>query len=67
MTITYLCSLTWLKLQLKRMSLRRRISDPDLTTVNAIIKKELRTSNSLKGYRAMWRHICSKYRISIKR
>ena len=31
------------------MGLRRRVADPDYDTIKAIIARELRTSNKLKG------------------
>ena len=63
-------SLIWLKLRMKNLGLRRRgagASYADDDTVKAIIIKKLRTSNQLYGYRAMWRHICQKYKIKVKR
>ena len=59
--------MTWLKLYLKKMNLRRRVPDPDYNTIKAIIVRELRTSNNLKGYRSMWSHICKKYNLIVKR
>ena len=59
--------MTWLKLRLKRLGLKRRIPDPDINVVKAVIKKLLRTSVSLGGYRTMWKILRDKYKIIVRR
>ena len=61
------CSLIWLKLKIKSLRLSRRTGYADEDTVKAVIIKELKTSGQLLGYRAMWRHVCKKYRLNVKR
>ena len=53
------CSLIWLKLKIKSLRLSRRTGYADEDTV---IIKELKTSGQL---RAMWRHVCKKYRLKM--
>lgn len=45
-------SLSWLKLKLRVLGLKRRKSDMNLTVVKSLILKILETSEKLKGYRA---------------
>ena len=49
-------SLSWLKLRLKKLNFKQRVLDPGYSTVQAVIRRELRTSNQLWGYRSMWNH-----------
>ena len=63
----YTCRLTWLKLRLKMLKLHKRNGYVEDETVKVLVSKELRTSQSLLGYRSMWQHICLKYKLNVKR
>uniref|UniRef100_A0A1X7TGC1 Integrase core domain-containing protein n=1 Tax=Amphimedon queenslandica TaxID=400682 RepID=A0A1X7TGC1_AMPQE len=60
-------SLTWLKLKLKKLGLRRRHSDSNYSVVKALIIKILETSEQVKGYRAVWKHLRDKYNCIVRR
>ena len=45
--------LTWLKLKLKKLGLKRRHSASNYSVVKVLIKKNLKTSEKVKGYRAV--------------
>ena len=63
----YYYSLTWLKLKLKKLGLKRRHSDSDYFVVKALIIKILETSEKVKGYRAVWKHLRDKYNCIVRR
>lgn len=61
-------SLSWLKAQWKRLRLSRRpLNSTPTTIVKNCIAKEIRTSNSQLGYRAMWKLLRDKYHLIVKR
>lgn len=63
----FVCSLTWLKLKLKQLGLKRRRSDANYSVVKALILKVLETSEKLKGYRAVWKLLRDKYNCIVRR
>ena len=56
-------SLTWLKTQLKKLGLKKRRPDADIETVKTVVRKLLRTSESLKGYSFIWKVLRDRYQI----
>lgn len=60
-------SLTWLKAQLKKLGLKKRRPDADIETVKTVVRKLLRTSESLKGYRFIWKVLRDRYQIFVRR
>ena len=60
-------SMTWLKLQFKRLGLKRRAVDPPLSDVKLLIRRLLRTSDGIRGYRAVWKILRDRYRIIVRR
>ncbi|XP_065887587.1 uncharacterized protein [Dysidea avara] len=60
-------SMSWLKRQLKRLGLKRRSPDPPDETVKTLIESIISCSNQLRGYRAVWRILYSKYRLPVRR
>ena len=60
--------MSWLKMKVKTLKLRRRgAAESDLSTIRLILSRELKCSHQLKGYRSMWHHIRKKYSVIVKR
>ena len=47
--------MSWLKLTLKRLGLKRRAPDANINTAKVIVTKFLRSSHNLRGYRSVWK------------
>ena len=60
-------SLPWLKLKLKKLGLKKRKPDVDIGTVRTVITKILRTSESCRGYRAIWKVLRDRYKVIVRR
>ncbi|XP_065890189.1 uncharacterized protein [Dysidea avara] len=60
-------SMSWLKRQLRRLRLKRRCPDPPEESVKTIIVPIVKTSDRLRGYRAVWRILHRKFRLRIRR
>ena len=53
--------MTWLKLILKCLGLKERATEPTVEATKAMVMKVLTTSQSIRGYRAVWKYLEDKY------
>lgn len=60
-------SMRWLKLVLRKLGLKKRRPDDNHETVKAILRKLLRSSECLKGYRSVWKTLRDKYGVHVRR
>ena len=56
--------MSWLKLTLKGLGLKRR---GNTNTVKVIVTKLLRSSHNLRGYRSVWKYIRDSYKMVVRR
>lgn len=60
-------SLSWLKERLKLLGLRRRRCDINHDVLKCLISRLMASSEKLKDYRALWKHLRDKYRVFVSR
>ena len=65
--IIHINSLTWLKVRLKYLHLKRRCPDSNPAVVKTLIRRIYATSEWLKGYRAVWKHLRDKYHCIVRK
>ena len=64
--IIHINRLTWLKVRLKYLHLKRRCPDSNPAVVKTLIRRIYATSERLKGYRAVWKHLRDKYHCIVR-